>query len=226
MNLLALSLFAVASSVSQPVKVAILDTGLDLSDRRFSSTLCSDGHTDLTHTTIKDTNGHGTHIAGLIQQYAKNSNYCLIIVKYWDDNSDQETHVKLFQEGLRYASTVANYVNISGGGPEYNTSEREVILSHPEVTYILAAGNNSSNIDKKDSSFYPASYNLHNTQVVGALTDTNEMAYFSNYGSIVKYWELGVGVMSTLPGNRWGSKSGSSMSTAIHTGKIIYDLHH
>jgi hypothetical protein len=58
---------------AEPVRVAVIDTGLNLKDSRFTH-LCKDGHYDLSDTSIEDTEGHGTHIASLIQKYAGDSN--------------------------------------------------------------------------------------------------------------------------------------------------------
>ena len=57
---------AILTASTLPLRVAVIDTGLDLSDKRFSSRLCKEGHEDFTHTTIEDKSGHGTHVVGLI----------------------------------------------------------------------------------------------------------------------------------------------------------------
>jgi subtilisin family serine protease len=61
---------------------------------------------------------------------------------------------------------------------------------------------------------YPASYGLPNVVPVAASGDTDRLASFSNFGATsVDLAAPGVGILSTLPGNRYGRYSGTSMAT-------------
>lgn len=206
-----------APADARQIKVVVLDTGLDLSDPRFSAVLCKYGHYDGTGTGIADNVGHGTHVAGLIKQYAKNSNYCLIIVKY--TNREDGSLLNSYIRTLRYVSELqADFVNISSGDYEYSEFEQNYLTDSPKTTYIVAAGNGSRSVKE----YYPAAltYRLKNVIAVGA-KDTGR----SNYGDALVY-ETGLNVVSTLPGGRTGPLTGTSMSTAIHTGKAVYAKSH
>ena len=78
------------------LKVAILDTGLDLRDPRFADVLCQGGHKDFTGEGLYDKIGHGTHVAGIISQMAyDHTKYCLVIVKISDTvDGTEENYIK------------------------------------------------------------------------------------------------------------------------------------
>lgn len=227
--LLSLILF-ISSLASAEVRVAIIDTGLDLNDRRFKSVLCQSGHEDFTGQGIMDVNGHGTHIAGLIRSYAGPSGYCLIIVKFYNDKASNSANKNASAEAFKYLKTLKpDVVNYSAGGPGESYPEKFIIESLLYTKFIVAAGNEGENIDKEP--YYPASYNLDNIIPVGALdSEGKHRLSSSNYGSRVAF-EIGENVLSTSPlsfcptkSECFGYMSGSSISTAIHTGKIINSL--
>lgn len=214
--LLFLSTFSLAAS---PIKVVVLDTGLDLEDPRFKFHLCKEGHKDFTGEGIKDDVGHGTHVAGIIQETAGKSNYCLIIVKY----SGIVEH-RVFNDALAYVYKIRpDIVNISGGGEGYTWIEKELFW-FSNFIYVVAAGNSGTNLDKK-CIYYPACYGFGNIQVVGnLLEDGKTKNSSSNYGSVVQYWEIGTNVESTLPFGRKGKFTGTSMAAPKRTGKLIKEL--
>lgn len=219
---------SLAVANTQPIKVAVIDTGLDIYDPRFSSVLCKTGHKDFTNTTLNDTLGHGTHIAGLIKQYAKKSNYCLVILKYFNEGDNGFQNLINLNMALREAvAQGVTIVNYSGGGPEFNEREYLTLHESTKVTFIVAAGNNGSNIDLEKNFYYPASYNLSNIISVGALNKDGSKLEASNFGKSVDAWELGKAV-STVPcvPRRvcMAEMMGTSQATAIHTGKYIHEL--
>lgn len=227
---LLLLMSSLANSEQKQLKVAVVDTGLDLTDIRFKDVLCKEGHKDFTHTGLDDNHGHGTHIAGLIKQFAAKANYCLVILKYFDvadqDNA-LENELTAFQEAINLKVDV---VNFSGGGPAYSEKEFKLILAHPEIKFIVSAGNNGKNLDLIENNYYPASHFLPNIIVVGNLWLNGSMEPSSNYGKKL-VWEIGYNVLSSLPKEcflgyckyREGRLTGTSMSTAIHTGKYIHE---
>jgi len=58
---------------------------------------------------------------------------------------------------------------------------------------------------------YPARYD--SVIAVGATDQSNNRAYFSNFGSALDIVAPGVSILSTLPGDRYGTMSGTSMAT-------------
>lgn len=209
-------------TAQQQIRIAVIDTGLDLQDPRFNGHLCTSGHRDLTYTTLNDVEGHGTHIAGLIQQNAEKGNYCLIILKYWQRDVDGTTSLIRIKEAYKEAIIQhVDIVNVSAGGPEFNEEEYLLIKNNPDITFVVAAGNDGKSLDIKGNEYYPASYNLWNEIVVGNKTSDGMLASTSNWGKNIKTYEVGENAISTLPNGKYGALSGTSMSTAIYTGKLI-----
>lgn len=215
------------------LRVAVVDSGLNLNDERFSNVLCKTGHWDFVDNSAypidHDVNGHGTHVAGTIKKYAGNSDYCLIILAYYSAKVPAATNILNLTRAFQHAVNVgARIVNYSGGGPTFNENEYATISSAKNVTFVVAAGNDNKDLDLPENKFYPASYLLKNIISVGALQtfglnehSINAKLKTSNYGKTVKVWEAGENIRAELPNYQFGYKSGTSMATAVATGKLI-----
>lgn len=188
------------------VKVAVIDTGLDMKYSK-SVPLCRDGHKDFTGEGLNDNNGHGTNIVGLIVNSYKPTGYCIVLIKAFS----RDPQVQYVTQALEYAEQIqANIINLSGGGPNPIKREREVVMRLLDKNIILsvAAGNDNVNLDE-DCNYYPACYDPR-IYVVG---NSNGR---SNYGKVVDIWyngqnktEFGV------------TRSGTSQSTAQFTSQLL-----
>ncbi len=82
---------------------------------------------------------------------------------------------------------------------------------------VAAAGNGGSDgvgDDNDATPHYPSSYNSSNIISASATDSKDTLAGFSNFGvTSVDIAAPGVGILSTLPGNTYGSYSGTSMAT-------------
>lgn len=215
--------FAKESHKNEPYRIAIVDTGLDIDDPRFKDRVCAEGHQDFTGEGLVDTNGHGTFVAGLIQKYAGNGNYCFLIYKYYSSKNNGPTslknEIKAFQKAIQSGAKI---INFSAGGNEFNEREYLIMKENPNVTFIVAAGNEGRNIQSEESAFYPASYFLNNQEVVGALNIHGYKLKSSNYANTSNfYWYPGEDLVSEDINGRKTSGSGTSYATAIRTGLKI-----
>lgn len=221
--------FAADGCGKKPLKIAILDTGLDLNDPRFSEHICDGGHWNfvMENLNLTDEYDHGTHVAGLIQQHAGKGNYCFLIYKYYSDANPGSLNLKNTIKAIKAAvKNGANIINYSGGGPEFSEDEYLAIKNNPKVTFIVAAGNEHHDIDTlKD--YYPACYKLPNEIIVGSNDKFGNRAPTSNSGShTINAWEIGDMVQSTLPNGKMGWMGGTSQATAVHTGKVVANRLH
>lgn len=209
----------ISSVHADMLRVGVIDTGLDLHDSRLSAHLCDTGHKDFTGKGLQDDEDHGTHIVGLIEQYAKDSNYCLVILKYYEtipESSGAAWELAAVKEAVKQH---LDLVNMSLSGDGYIPEEKRLLCMSPETVFIIAAGNDGVDLD--ESPRCPASYGCANMLVVGSYHSA-----FSNYGKVVTAWENGEDVLSTLPNGETGHKTGTSQATAIRTGKLIYAIQH
>ena len=184
---------------------------------------------DFTGEGLMDYHGHGTHVAGLIAKYAGDSNYCLIIVKYYKEGGSNYQSIDRSLQALQYVSKLPGsyIVNYSGGGIDPNAQEKKAvkrILDWGHNYFVAAAGNHGNDLAKQP--YYPASYFPEMIVIGNKYANSTELVSHenSNYGKQVDFWEYGVKVLSTLPNNKVGRMTGTSQATAIHTGKLIKKL--
>lgn len=185
----------------------------------------TDGYTDDVHgydfasstAALSDSGSHGTHVAGTIGAVGKNSagvigmdfRAKILPMKVSTDGDTMTTSAVL--AAYNYALTLKQKginivaLNASFGGTSFSSSEQSAIAALRDAGIILcaAAGNGGSDGvgDNNDSGgFYPANYTLTNIISVAALTQSNTLASFSNYGATsVDLAAPGVNIYSTAP---------------------------
>ncbi len=179
--------------------------------------------------------GHGTHVAGIIGARGDNGagiagvfwNAKIMALKAQPDGGNAMEDCDIIA-ALHYAATMgARIVNCSFGGDTASLSEYEAFkaLRQAGVLVVAAAGNNGVNLDDAQSTkTYPAYYARHdddatrpaldNIIAVAAGDQNDGLSAISNYGrTSVDLMAPGVIIYSTLPGNSYGYKTGTSMAT-------------
>lgn len=227
-----LIMIATVSSSARPIKVLVIDTGVDASNFEIMNHI-DKKDVDLHPNYYEDFHGHGTHIAGIVLKDTC-SNVVVYSCKFMDsmletDDERMTNEINCFKLALTNHMDV---INFSGGGPSVDMKEHDVVRQVLNTgTYIITAvGNGGWNPDKriienghslKKEKYYPASYNYKYVYAVGALNEDGTIYKYSNYGFKGMYWERGVDIESTLPNNRRGMMSGSSQATAVYTNKYL-----
>jgi hypothetical protein len=180
-----------------------------------------------------DDDGHGTHVSGIIlsidQNYFSNpmvtSKIQIMPLKFLDATGSGSTANAI--KAVYYAvQNGASVMNNSWGGSSYSTALNEAIAYSytAGATFVAAAGNGNNGVgyDTDSAPMYPASYDVPNIVSVAAITDTDGLASFSNFGpNTVHLGSPGVYILSTLPGNSYGEMSGTSMATPFVAGTAI-----
>ncbi|MCB0993125.1 MAG: S8 family serine peptidase, partial [Acidimicrobiales bacterium] len=208
--------------------VAILDTGVDPADPRLAGVLIDgwdfvdddasprdtgngvdddgDGHID-------ESVGHGTHVAGIVNQLAPGAK----ILAYRVLDGDGRGNFYAVAEAIDDAVAAgADVINLSFGGTKIKSDRFKQALQRAEqagVVVIAAAGNDG--VDKKQ---FPASEG----GVLGVTAwdpEADALAGFANFGKWVDVAAPGVRVGSVLPNGRVAAWSGSSMAAPIVTGQ-------
>jgi thermitase len=167
---------------------------------------------------LRDLHGHGTHVAGIIQSITPKTN--LMILKYYDPTASGADNLTNTVKAIEYAIKMnAKIINYSGGGTTKYPDE-EVALKKAQskgILFVAAAGNEKSNSDI--NGFYPADYGYSNIISVTAIDENRRVLPSSNYGThTVDIAAPGNNIVSTLPGGKFGTMTGTSQATAFVTG--------
>ncbi|OJW72860.1 MAG: hypothetical protein BGO59_08570 [Spirosoma sp. 48-14] len=179
---------------------------------------------------------HGTHVAGIIAAQRNNQigirgitdNVLIMPILATTGRGDERD--KDVANAIRYAvRNGAKVINLSFSKPFSPFKQVvDVAIQYAETHGVLifhAAGNDGSNNDT--ANHYPiAQYNngqkASNFITVGwtkPFYDERLVAYYSNYGAhTVDLFAPGSDIVSTLPGNQYGEKSGTSMATPVVSG--------
>ena len=115
----------------------------------------------------------------------------------------------------------ATICNISGVCIEGNEDFYRV-MEKSDMVFVVAAGNFQnkimSGLNLEKYLRYPACIDLPNVITVGSINGSAEHSAFSNYSSkFVNICAPGEYIYFTLPGNKYGYESGTSMATPIVT---------
>jgi subtilisin family serine protease len=120
---------------------------------------------------------------------------------------------------MRYlADSGAKIVNLSLGGAA-SSHEAQAIAARPGTLFVIAAGNSTKNNDIPAEASYPCADPAPNVLCVGASTDVDTVASFSNYGATsVDLMAPGEDVLGLDRGGNYRSWNGTSFSSPITAG--------
>ncbi len=166
---------------------------------------------------------HGTHVAGIAAGSTNNflgiagvaPHAKILAVKAGPDDPTSNSISNGYQ-GILYAAMMgADVINCSFGGGGYSQTEAEIIAAAQDygALIVAAAGN-----DYVYAMQYPASY--PGVISVASLEQTGNKASYSNYGPDVDICAFGSAIFSTITGNDYGTKSGTSMATPVLAGVV------
>ena len=203
------------------VIVGIIDSGIDYTHPDLADAVdltlswnFLDNNSDVMD---KNTNGHGTHVAGIVGAAFDNTegiagvapNVRLVALKIMENDRGPLSSAIA---AVYYAEKKGIHITNNSYGYQGAPSQifRDAIASSNQV-FVAASGNNGINIDS--TAVYPAAFELPNKISVASVDSSDALASSSNYG--VKCVDLaapGVSIYSTLPGNKYNNMSGTSMA--------------
>lgn len=216
--------------------IALIDTGCDvnhpdLADRVIGGYNFTNEHNG-NISVFNDTNGHGTHVAGIIAGsinrhgivgVAPNSK--LLILKVL--NSTGGGSIGNLIDAIHYA---IDWIGPSGEkvkvislslGTKYPSADLHTAIKRAvnnNIPIVAASGNDGDgNIDTNEYR-YPAAY--EDVIEVGAIDSKNQIAFFSNTNQLVDIYAPGVNIQSTFLEQKFANLSGTSMA-APHVAGVL-----
>jgi Subtilase family len=225
---------AISRNFGAGIKVAVIDTGLDLTHPAFVGRLApanewkdfvdGDATPQEVGTTANAGFGHGTGVAGIILQVAPKATILPLRVLDQNGAGDLDNVVAAIDWAVANGAQV---INLSLGSVQNQTSlitELEYVASK-KVYVVASAGNNAA----LDGITYPAAtseWGALNGYVFGiASVNSNDiLSSFSNYGNGLFGVVPGEAIYSTFPGNRTASFTGTSFAAPIFTGALALGL--
>ncbi|MFL6216903.1 MAG: S8 family serine peptidase [Blastocatellia bacterium] len=227
------------------VTVAVLDTGIDFTHPMFAGRLVAgydfvDDDADASEVGVYGVNhsyGHGTHVAGLVALAAPDARIMPLRVLDSDGFGDVWRLAKasiyaLNPDGNPATDDGASVINLSLSMVRRSGLLRDVLraVTCPKddakpgelpcilsggrgAVVVIAAGNNGSSTAQ-----YPAGDSIAGALAVGASTQADQVASFSNYGAWVAIAAPGENILSTVPGGGFGTWSGTSMAAPLVSG--------
>ena len=172
----------------------------------------------------KDAIDHGTHVAGIVGAVGNNDigvsgvspEVGLMALRFTNDAGLGSTGAAV--KAIHYAvENGADIINASWGRydffPPAALYDAVSYANDADILFVAAAGNDGLDNDFPFYRSYPASFNLPNVISVAATNGEDGLWKRSNYGAnSVDLGAPGVGIYSTLPGNRYGLRKGTSMA--------------
>jgi minor extracellular protease Epr len=208
------------------VTVAVLDTGVDATHPELSSSIVG-GKSFVAYTqSYADDNGHGTHVSGIITAdgiVKSNSKGAAYAANVWMGkvcDGAGSCYYSDIASGIQYVvlNNIARVISISIGGSGTTASNCDGDFLAQKVNWaydntvvsVIASGNDGS------SSWVDSPACASKAIAVGAVTNVDTLASFSNQGSAMQDHGVaapGVNIYSTLPNGGYASWSGTSMAT-------------
>jgi len=195
------------------IKVAVLDTGIDVSHPDISQNLAGGISFVKNSRDYDDDSGHGTHVAGIIA--AQNNLQGVVGV---GPDIDLYAVKVLNKKGSGYISDIINgiqwccdnniqVINMSFGTSQYSQAFADAVKAayNQNIVLVAAAGNTfGGDVD------FPARF--PEVIAVSAADSSNNLASFSAVGTEVDFAAPGVDIYSTSKSSTYDTFSGTSMA--------------
>lgn len=215
---------SMTSNLGYGVKVAVIDTGIDLNHPAFQGALVpgsemwdyvgGDAVPQEEGSLADEGYGHGTNVAGIIRQIAPRATILPIRIL---DRDGRGTVADLVSAIDWAVSKGASVINLSLGSNQISFAVGAALISatYKGVLVVSSSGNTGdTNVT------YPASVSTWYKQriSVASVDPSNVKSSFSTYGKTIEVAAPGELVYAPAPDNRMMAWSGTSMSAAIVSG--------
>jgi subtilisin family serine protease len=203
------------TTTADTVKVAVIDTGIDLDHPDLATNIKGGVNTIYYWRNADDDNGHGAHVAGIIAGI--NNTIGVVGVGHKIDlyavkvlSSSGSGFISDIIEGIQWSVTNnMDVINMSlGTSSDLQSFHDAVIAAKNAGIVVVAAAGNSGPGD--NTVLYPGKYPEAIT--VSALNSSNNIASFSSRGPEVDLAAPGQSIYSTYRSGGYATLSGTSMA--------------
>ena len=223
---------------SRKVVVAVIDTGSDynhesLKPNQIPGYDFKEDSADPMDKTGRANPGHGTHCSGIIGATGLveggiigiSPEVSMMPLRFLgeDGSGDLNAAIKAVDYAIQKKVDV---VSASWGATISRSMAQPLIeavkrLDDAGIIFVAAAANDGRNNDSTD--VFPANAGFPNSITVAATGEQDEKPSWSNYGRRMTHLASpGLNIMSTLPGNKYGKLSGTSMATPLVAGLVAF----
>jgi len=223
---------------SKNVLLAVIDTGVDYRHKNLAPNMVAGydfnaNDSDPMDETSSANPGHGTHCAGIIGATGVidggtsgiSPEVSIMPLRFLgsDGSGDLNNAIKAIDYAIEHKVQVISAswgasVPLSTAQPLVEALQR---ADQAGVIFVTAAANDGKNNDTTD--VYPANAGTPNMITVAASNSSDVKPSWSNYGKAkVSLASPGDAIMSTLPGDKYGNLSGTSMATPLVAGMVAF----
>ena len=222
------------STLGQGVKVAVIDTGIDLNHVFFQGALApaaewrdfvdGDNVPQEVGTLGQGAYGHGTAVAGIVLEVAPQATILPLRVLDSDGGGDIASVIMAIDYAVQKGARI---INLSLGSPERSALVQSAIAraTAAGVLVVASAGNENAS-----ALTYPAQdMNLSGVAgdysvSVGSVDSSDLKSSFSNYNAGLELVTPGENIFTPGPGNLLVGWSGTSMSAPMASGALALGL--
>jgi thermitase len=224
-----------ASNLGAGIKVAIIDTGIDLQHPAFQGGLVAasemwdyvgnDAMPQEEGVLGQGAYGHGTSVAGIVLQIAPKVKLLPLRVLGSNGSGDVINVAAAINRAVDFGAKI---INLSLGSDARSEAVAAAIdAATAKGVFVISSSGNSAN----QSITFPASQaNLDTTTTglfslsVGSVNALDQKSTFSSYGATLELVAPGELVYGPVPANRLGAWSGTSMSAQMASGAVALAL--
>ena len=221
---------------SRKIVVAVIDTGADYKHKNLAPNMVkgfnfidnNDNPMDITG----QNPGHGTHCSGIIGAsglvdggtIGVSPEVSIMPLRFLDQNGSGDLNNAV--KAIDYAIQQKVDVMSNSWGAAVSRAEAQPIIDaiaraqKAGITFVAAASNDGKDNDSYE--VYPANGGISNMITVAASNSSDSKPQWSNYGRKVDIASPGDAIISTLPGDKYGNLSGTSMATPLVAGLVAF----
>ncbi|MFN8792311.1 MAG: S8 family serine peptidase [Bdellovibrionales bacterium] len=220
------------------IVVAVIDTGVDYKHKALAPNMVpgydfARNDDDPMDQTSAQNPGHGTHCAGVVGAtglvsggiIGMSPDVSMMPIRFLDERGSGDLNNGI--KAIDFAIEKGAHIISASWGAEVPESTAAPLLEAVKratdkgIIFVVAAGNSSKSNDK--AGFYPANAPYANVINVAASNANDGKPSWSNFGrKNVHVSSPGENIMSTLPSDKYGNLSGTSMATPLVAGLVAF----